>query len=596
MAGIAGAPAHGPADSASSARRPFLNPAHVATLLWVRGKLTLRGYARGGVARIVGLVLLLLFLLPVVGGLGVLSYFGYTSLPREAATQLLFVVLALLYAIWAALPLLQYTLNEGLDVTKLQIYPVTLPEQMAALVLATFMDVGTLALIGFYVPIAFGWRATPTALAITIAALVLAYVHTIALSQLLIAALMGLLRSRRYRDISIVIFALLGASFSLLGQFVSPVVRASNFQALAHIQVDRYLQDTPPGMAARAIVLADGGAYALAGTWLLVLAGLALVVVACWGWILRRAVTTAETAGGTSRRERRRAAAAAAIAAAARAPNGAGAATGSGVADSGVSDMPARRRGLLPGPVLAIAGKDARYLWRDPQLKASLLSSLFVLVFVLLGDSGGSFTRGGFHLQPNAVLFAPVPTLIVALNLSLNALGLERQGLQMLFLFPIRPLDIFIGKNLTVGIVTFSAQAALALILAAVSGGWFYVPLALAAGLAAILVLMACGNVSSVLLPFRVREMRVGQNSTSSENGFLRALLSSVVLGISALLLVPVVLALVIPLVLDQRTWLLFTLPAAVAYGVVFHQILTRLIAPRLLMRAPEILAATVRE
>jgi ABC-2 type transport system permease protein len=590
MAGVAGAPAHGPGDTAAHARRPFFNPAHVLTLLWVRGKLTLRGYARGGVARIIGLVLLLLFLLPVVGGLGVLSYVGYTNLPRATAVQLLFVVLTVLYAIWAALPLLQYTLNEGLDVTKLQIYPVTLAEQMAALVLATFMDVGTLALIGFYVPIAFGWHATPTALAITLAALALAYVHTIALSQLLIAALMGLLRSRRFRDVSIIIFALLGASFSVLGQLVNPILRASNPRALANIQVDRYLQYTPPGMAARAIALADAGSYALAGTWLLVLAGLALVVLALWGWILRRSVTSPESAGGTSRRARRRAENAAAIAAAARSHvpgvNGA----------TAVEAHAARRRRLLSGPVLAIAGKDARYLWRDPQLKASLLSSLFVLVFVVFIDSGGSFARGGFHLQPNTVLFAPIPTLIVALNLSLNALGLERQGLQMLFLFPVRPLDVFVGKNLTVGTVTFSAQVVLALILAAVSGGWVYVPMALAAGLAAILVLMACGNVSSVLLPFRVREMRAGQNSTSSENGFLRAVLSSVVLGLTAVLLAPVVLALLIPLVLAEPTWLVGTLPAAVAYGVAFHQIVTRLIAPRLLARAPEILAATVRE
>ena len=90
--------------------------------------------------------------------------------------------------------------------------------------------------------------------------------------------------------------------------------------------------------------------------------------------------------------------------------------------------------------------------------------------------------------------------------------------------------------------------------------------------------------------------MRAGQNSTSSENGFLRAVLSSLVLGLTAVLLAPVVLALLIPLVLAEPTWLVGTLPAAVAYGVAFHQIVTRLIAPRLLARAPEILAATVRE
>ena len=367
-------------------------------------------------------------------------------------------------------------MNEGLDVTRLQTYPVTRAEQMVALVLVTLMDVSTLFMIGLFVAILVGWSANPIAIAFTFAALAFAYIHIVSLSQLVLATLMGLLRSRRYRDLSIILFAFFGAAFSVLGQLINPILRASNPRALANIQVDLYLQYTPPGMAARAIALADAGSYALAGTWLLVLAGLALVVLALWGWILRRSVTSPESAGGTSRRARRRAENAAAIAAAARSHvpgvNGA----------TAVEAHAARRRRLLSGPVLAIAGKDARYLWRDPQLKASLLSSLFVLVFVVFVDSGGLFARGGFHLQPNTVLFAPIPTLIVALNLSLNALGLERQGLQMLFLFPVRPLDVFVGKNLTVGTVTFSAQVVLALILAAVSGGWVYVLMALAAG------------------------------------------------------------------------------------------------------------------
>ena len=51
--------------------------------------------------------------------------------------------------------------------------------------------------------------------------------------------------------------------------------------------------------------------------------------------------------------------------------------------------------------------------------------------------------------------------MIVALNLSLNSLGLERQALQMLYLFPVRPRDVFWGKNLTVGarLLTCRCQA-----------------------------------------------------------------------------------------------------------------------------------------
>jgi ABC-2 type transport system permease protein len=584
MAGVADPPILAPegAPAPGEVRRvPVLNPSHVATLFWLRWKLTQRGFARGGRARIVGLVFMLVFLLPLVGGLAVATTVGFRNLPRASATQLLFAVLTLLYVFWAIFPLLQYTLNEGLDVTKLQIYPVTRAEQMVGLVLATLLDVGTLALIGLYVPVVIGWSNTPAAMAVTLVALALAYVHTVGLSQLVMAAFMGLLRSRRYRDISIVIFALVGASCSVAGQFVTRLLRvAAGSGGIELPQIDGYAQFTPPGMAARAIELAARGAYLPALAWLAALAALVPVLLVVWAQVLERGITAAETAGGAPSRRVRR--------------GRAGREPAAGVAPA-VPGVPvataARRWRPLSRAALAFAGKDARYLWRDPQLKASILSALFLLVFVLVPTF--SPTRGLHAMQ---VLYVPIPTLVVTLNLSLNALGLERQGLQMLFLFPVRPLDVFWGKNLTVGLVTFGAQVALTLGLAAITGGWFYVPLALAAGLAAILVLMGCGNVTSVLLPFRVRELRIGRSDLSSENGCLRSVLSMVTLLISALLLSPVIVALVIPLALDQHLWLAGSLPFAIAYGAALHQVATRLIAPRLLTRAPEILAATVRE
>lgn len=569
-------------------RAARLNTSHVATLFWLRWKLTLRSYSRGGAARIVGLVFMLIFLLPLVVGLAVATTFGFLNLPRESAVQLLFIVLTILYIFWAVFPLLQYTLNEGLDVTKLQIYPVSRVEQMVGLVLATLLDVGTLALIGLYVPVAIGWSPTPAALAVTLLALALAYVHTVGLSQLVMAAFMGLLRSRRYRDISIIFFALVGASCSVAGQFIVGLMRyATDPAGFALLRIDGYAQFTPPGMAARAIELASRGTYLPALAWLAGLAALVPVLLAVWALVLERGITAAETAGGApfgrGPRGRRGWAAREAGAGGVAMP-----------APAAPSVTTARRWRPLSRAALAFAGKDARYLWRDPQIKASLVSALFLLAFVLVPTFNPS--RGLHAVQGLQVLFVPIPTLVVTLNLSLNSLGLERQGLQMLFLFPVRPLDVFWGKNLTVGLVTFGAQVVLTLGMAAITGGWFYVPLALAAGLAAILVLMGCGNVASVLLPFRVRELRIGRNDLSSENGCLRSVLSMVALMISALLLSPVIIALFIPLVLDQRIWLVGSLPFAVVYGVVLHQVATRLIAPRLLARAPEILAATVRE
>lgn len=264
--------------------------------------------------------------------------------------------------------------------------------------------------------------------------------------------------------------------------------------------------------------------------------------------------------------------------------------------------MPAARRWHpISGPSLAIAEKDARYLWRDPQLKAAVLSSLLATAFIFLPNftsdgSSQSHLRSGLA-GPASVLIAPLPALLVVLVLSVNALGLERQGLQTLFLFPVRPLDVFWGKNLVVGGLALVLEVVLTLIKSALTGGWSYAPAAVCAGLAAVLVMLGCGNVTSVLAPFRSRSMRMGDTSSfSSENGCLRSIISSAALAVAAILLLPVVLALALPLVLGYGSWLVVTVPAGVVYGIAVYQLATRLVAPVLLRRAPEILAATVRE
>jgi ABC-type multidrug transport system fused ATPase/permease subunit len=568
------------AIAAPGPRRAF-NLDHVAALFAVRWKLTLRGYRRRKVISTIGVILALLLVVGVIGEMSAVSYVGYVRLPHGLAVQVLFIVLAGLYIGWITLPLLQYTLNEGLDVTKLAILPVTRAERMVALLLATLLDVGTLALVAFFIPILLAWAHTPAGLAIIGLALALAYLHTVAMSQLVLAAMVGLLRNRRWRDLSIVFFALLGVSCAFVGQFANRFFEHVDFRRgvaqFEGIHLDQYLQFTPPGMAARAIELASRGQYLPALEWSAALLVLAPPLIVVWSWVLDRGVTAAESGGGsgaTTRPARRRGAAPSAAAETA---------------------TTARRRGPIPDAVLAIAQKDARYLWRDPQLKANLLSSLFILVLVVLPNFGVG-QGGGFGLQPQRVLFTPLPTLAIVFNLALNALGMERAGLQLLYLFPVRPLHVFWGKNLAVGAVTFGAQVVLAVALAAITGGWFYVVPTLVGGLAAILVLLGFGNVTSVLLPFHMRDLQTGRTSLAADNGCLRSVISLLTLAAAGVVLLPVIGAVGLPIQYDTRVLLFLTLPAALLYGIVVHQAATRFIAPRLLTRGPEILAVTVRE
>lgn len=573
MAGVA-------APAAARTIGPFsLRWSHVRTLLWLRWTLTWRGYTRSASA-VVGLVFGMFFMLVLAVLLGAGTALGYLALARQLAAQLLFIVLAGLYVFWAVFPLLRYTLNEGLDVTKLQIYPVTRAEQMAGLVLSTLLDVATLGLLALFIAIIIGWHASPLAVVITVLALAVAYVHIIGFSQVVLAALMGMLRSRRYRDLAVIVAALFGISCSLISQFSGRLAARLDAQTLRQLHLDTYLQWTPPGMSARAIVLADAGDIAPALLWLAFATALLPVMLIAWARILEHGITSVESATETPGRKARRAA-----------------------------STTAGRRGirLLPEPVAAIAVKDARYFWRDPQIKASLLSSLFVLVIIVASrfygpDSVGrgvpeAGPYGAAALGALQVFFAPLPALIIILNLSLNAFGLEREGLQMLLLAPVPPLQVFWGKNLAAGLLAFVTEIVLTVIVAALTQSWAYAPLAIAGGAAAILVMMGFGNVTSVLMPFRARRMRIGSgNFSSSEGGCLRSILTMVALFITMLALAPVAAAIAVPLVLQEPVWLAVALPGALLYGLLVHQVTTRLIASRFVRRAPEILAATLPE
>src|SRR6185437_538919 len=266
-----------------------------------------------------------------------------------------------------------------------------------------------------------------------------------------------------------------------------------------------------------------------------------------------------------------------------------------------VAQATTRQRKRLISPVItAVALKDLRYFWRDPQIKAALLSSL-VLLFVVFAPSlthsadphPSYFAQRMAHYQP---LLAPLPALLIVLTLSLNAFGLERQGLQSLLLTPARPLEVLWGKNLAVGMVAFVAQLALITAVCVISGDWNAMPLAIIEGGAATLALLGAGNLTSVLAPLRVRQLRMGSNNISSENGCLRSVISLVALWGTLIALTPVFILLLLPLMLDHPQWLIFAAPLALFYGFSLYQVATLLIAPRLMNRAPEILAVVARD
>src|SRR6266704_2607538 len=222
-------------------------------LFWLRWKLFLRSFARDR-ARIITTIVMIVFGVPIYGSIAVGTYLGYRFLDYPANAELLFLVLTAVYLFWMALPLLEFTVNEGLDVSKLILFPLTRPELMVSLLFSTLLDIPMFGLILVFIAVVAGWATSLPVTLLTIVAVLIFYTQVVGMSQLVLAVLMRTLQSRRFRDLSIILIALFSSSCYLFQQLVLRGIGTGNIVAgLQRQAFSTYLQWLPPGMTARAI-------------------------------------------------------------------------------------------------------------------------------------------------------------------------------------------------------------------------------------------------------------------------------------------------------------------------------------------------------
>ena len=551
-------------------------------LLWLRWKTLTRGFSRRP-ASLVGAIVLLLVVLWIGGSIGVATFFAYRNLTPPANSEVLYLVLTGVLLVWIVLPLLEFTGNEGLDVSKLTLFPLTRAELMASLLFSTLLDIPTLGLVLVLAAVIAGWAVSVPVAILAFFTMLIFYMLVVGVSQLVLAIFMSTLQSRRFRDLSIIILALFGSSFYLLQQFVFGGTRFLHFtESLQSGSYSPYLQWLPSGVAARSILLAIQGNWGASLAWLGVLLVVGLLVLYLWQIVLERSLSRPEVSGSPRVRAQRR-----------KPPGIPAGSAGARPADTSESIWGR----ILSPQVTAITRKDLKYFWRDPQLKAMMFQPvIYVAIFLvgpLLNPSSSRFGGSSYVL-----FIAPAVVLLFLLTLSLNTLGLERESLTTLFLFPVPPQRILWGKNLAVfalGLVELLVLIALG---AFFTQNWNLALPVLVVGLAGMGVTLGCGNFTSVYFPQYVRQMQRGFRATgqTSQAGCLRAVMSLLMLIVTAILLIPVALALWLPYYFQVEWIWSITIPLSLAYGIAFHQLVTRLVAPRILERAPEILAITTRE
>jgi ABC-2 type transport system permease protein len=333
------------ADAPSAGRAP-------RTWDFVRLKLRLMGNGfRGQVWRIVAFIIGLLFGLWISG----LAFVGLAA-SGAASRDVGYVVAAFtgsaILVGWTLVPLLFFGVDETLDPARFALLPLPRFDLARGMLAAAFVGVPALATLlatlGLVVAagIRFGAAEAAAALAGVVAGLVLGVIA----SRAVTSAFAALLRSRRVRDLAVVLIAVLASSIAPLQWLVmSTVQRGSIDQAL---RVSEILGWTPLGAPyVLPFDIADGR-WAAAGARMAMTVGAIGLLLWWWSHTIESAMIGVES-GGSARQLR------------------------GGAAGAVTSLMPGWLRGLArPTAFGAILARESRFWWRDPRRRASLVSIL----------------------------------------------------------------------------------------------------------------------------------------------------------------------------------------------------------------------------
>ncbi len=457
------------------------------------------------------------------------------------------------FLVWATLPVIIFPLDENLDPQQLATLPVSPTQMITGLSAASLVapSLVVLLILGFAngrILIEGWWMILP-------ASVVLVLLFIVG-SQLVSAAVSAVLRRRRGRDLAtLLVFAMAGAAF-LTYRSVSEIVGETGFvtAALEHPILDK-AWFLPPVAAQRAIIEAAAGSPPAAIGYLIAATIGLLIIAAVWRWLVQWMITTPKEGSRPAAR--------------------------------------ARRNGMATGPwgrVLTLTRKELRFYVRDPRQRLVWTGTV---IFVGLGVAGAIMgTTGLFDIRGRewGPLVAPILVLFVGLPIALNLFGWERDAASYLFVLPLNPRQMLMGKNLAVAIALAVETAVLTIILAVFIGTWQWVWLVPPLLVAAIGCQLAVGNIVSVLTPLRLPREGTDVFAQSTEQGCLAIASQTLSFFAIGLLLVPPVSAIVLVVAFGNNLSPLIGASIAVGWGVLLYSTSLWISGAILKRRLPEVL------
>ncbi len=462
-----------------------LDAARQRALIGLRLRLLRRQFEREP-GRMVGFIVFLVIFGPLVLLLATASGFVYVAAPAPWPVQTVGIVLTGLWLAWIALPLFAFRTNESLDLSRLLVYPLSARDLLASALIGTLFDGPSYVTLPFFIAILIGWLDQPWLLPVVLVALLLAYALMMVTGQLVLTASMGLLRSRRFRDLSIVVLSLLGSSCYLINRLVESWARATDAAALRTLEPLLALRWLPPGACAQALALAEHGDWLGVGLWLSYAS--AWLIVLSWGWwkLLLRITTGAATWTLPAPK----------AAPARRTP------TSDAIDAVGFA--------WLPTPTRAMLIKEFKLTWRVPQRRIGLLQSVlapFALIVAIFFGEMEALSR----LPEWTAAGLPAIMLFAAWGLSTNMLGMESRGLATLLLTPAPRWQLLLGKGLAYTLLALAPTTLYAAVLAAIVRSPLIV-VGLLAGISTALIVVAVNMVAAVYYSYPFDE-----NSTTRQ-------------------------------------------------------------------------------
>jgi ABC-2 type transport system permease protein len=526
--------------------------------VFVRLKLRLlRNGLRGNWQQTFGLVAGILVAVPLAaGGFALLALLPRSSPelgPAVAVTAFVAVFLA-----WTFLPVLTFAADATLDPARLALLPLRPRQLITGLFVASCIGIAPALTLVVLAGAVAGYAPPGPGAVLVVAAVLVEFVLCVAMARALTTALSRWLRTRKARDLAVLVGGTGALAFNLMVQAAVRLTRPAGTDELAGAlrPVARVAGWLPPGLAARAVVGAGQGDLAGAAGELLLAALAALLLLWWWYRSLAHVLTTAEPAARPPRR-----------------------------AAGGL--VPRFARPLLPADACgAVAAKELRYMVRHPRLRVFwLLNCLFVIamiVFAVLVDAAR---------RPELVLLALALLYVSSAN-ALNQFGADGAAWWTNLAAGVQPRAELIGRNLATAIAGMALVVAVAVPFAALTGGWLYLPVVLCVGVGMLGVMLAVADFVSVRYPVPVPEVSTNLWATQGVGqGCTTGLVQAAAVMAQGTLLVPIAVLVGVGVLL-WRPALAIACPFAVGYGLGLWWAGVRVGGDWLRDHQPELLAA----